>query len=424
MKDYSKKFLSNGLKVVTVPIPKAKSVTAMVLVGAGSRYETPQTNGLSHFLEHMVFKGSQKWPTAKEIASLVDGIGGDFNAYTDKENTIYYIKAASSYLELVLEVLSDITFNPLFLSNEIEKEKGVIVEEIKMYEDLPMRRVAEYFENLLYPKSPLGWDIGGTEKVIRGIKREDFLSYRQKRYVLENMLVVIAGGFSQKEGQTQVEKYFANYQSKGQVGKPNEKFIQKKPGLLLKSKKTDQAHLICGVRGNELGHQDRYVEAVLATILGGGMSSRLFTEVREKRGLAYYVRTENEHYLDNGYLATSAGVDIKRIDEAIKVILEEYAKIKKAKDVSPEELKKAKACLKGKFILDMEDSRNLGQHFGLDELLEGKGRSIEEVLRGIDQVSLADINRVANEFFKEERLNLAIIGPFEDDFEFAKLLHC
>jgi predicted Zn-dependent peptidase len=421
--DYDKVVLNNKLRLIMVPVPQAKSVTAMVMAGAGSRYEIPRTNGISHFLEHMVFKGSKKWPTAKELATLIDGIGADSNAGTGKEDTVYYIKAASQHLKLILEILADITFHPLFSEREIEKEKGVIIEEINMYEDLPMRRIQEYFENLLYPDSSLGWDIGGKAEIIKGIRREDFWAYRKNRYTAENMLVVIAGGFEKEKTLDWVNQYFDAKTEKVEILKPKERFAQEKPQIYLKTKKTDQTHLVCGVRGNALGHKDRYIESVLATILGGGMSSRLFTEVREKRGLAYYVRSDVEHYLDNGYLATSAGVDTKRADEAIKVILDEYQKIKNISELKAGELHKAKEYLKGRFILDLEDSRNLGQQFGSGELMEGKIRTREEILEGIDKVTLEDVNRVANEFFQNSKLNLAVIGPFEDDSKFAKLLH-
>jgi len=421
--EYQKIILKNGLRLITVCIPESKSVTAMVLAGAGSRYESARTNGISHFLEHMVFKGSKKWPTVREISTLIDGIGGDFNAGTGKENTVYYIKSASEHLKLILEVLSDVTFNPLFAEKEIEKEKGVIIEELNMYEDLPMRRVAEYFETLLYPHSPLGWDIGGKADIIRGIKRDDFLNYRKARYIAKNMVIVIAGGFEKEKALDMVNQFFTAKAEDGEIIKPQEKFIQKTSQMYLKTKKTDQTHLVCGVRGNALGHKERYIEAVLATILGGGMSSRLFTEVREKRGLAYYVRSETEHYLDNGYLATSAGVDTKRTDEAIKVILAEYQKIKSKTSLKPKELNKAKECLKGRLILELEDSRNIAQVMGMGELLEHKIRTPEEILKGIDKVSLEDVNRVANEFFQASKLNLAVIGPFEDKAKFAKLLH-
>lgn len=420
--EYQKTILKNGLRLITVCVPEAKSVTALVLVGAGSRYETPRTNGVSHFLEHMVFKGCKKYPTAKEIATLIDGIGGDFNAGTGKEDTVYYIKAASEHLKLILELLADVTFNPLFAEKEIEKEKGVIIEEINMYEDLPMRRVGEYFETLLYPNSALGWDIGGKEEIIRGIKREDFLNYRKDRYIAKNMVIVVAGGFKNEKALDLVNQFFTAKAEEGEIIKPQEKFVQAKPQIYLKTKKTDQTHLVCGVRGNHLGHKDRYVEAILAAILGGGMSSRLFTEVREKRGLAYYVRSEIEHYLDNGYLATSAGVDTKRADEAVKVILNEYEKIKNKGSIEAKELTKAKEYSKGRFILDLEDSRNLGQYFGSSELMEGKIRDREVILKGIEEVTLEDVNRVANEFFQSGRLNLAVIGPFEDSKKFEKLL--
>ncbi len=420
--DYKKTTLDNGLRLITIPMPQMASVTAMIMVGAGSRYETKETNGISHFLEHMVFKGTKKRPSALVISSVIDGIGADFNASTGKEETLFYVKTAKKHLPLALDVLTDMVLHSKIALAEVEREKGVIIEEINMYEDMPMRRVAEYFETFLYPDSSLGWDIAGQKEVIRKMTREDFTSYQKRLYFAQNMILVVAGGFQESQVKVLAEEYFGELKKGKKDSRANEKFSQQQPRCFLKTKKTDQTHLVLGVRGNPLGHKDRYIEAILVNLLGGGMSSRLFIQVRERRGLAYYIRSETEHYLDNGYLATTAGVDTKRADEAIKVILEEYQKITKSKEISPKELLKAKEFMKGRLILDLEDSRNVAALFGNQEILEEKIKTPEEMMAEIDQVTAEDVARVAREFFTNKRLNLAIIGPFEDQKKFSKIL--
>lgn len=404
-------------------MPGVESVTAMVLVGAGSRYETPETNGLSHFLEHMVFKGTQRRPSAFEISSVIDGIGADFNAATGKEETFFFVKSAKTHLPLALDVLVDMVLNPKIDAEEIEREKGVIIEEINMYEDLPMRRAPELFETLLYPNSSLGWDTAGEKEIIRKITREDFVSYRQRLYHPSNMLLVVAGGFDLEEVRRLAQEYFGSLEGKMEKPAVNEKFKQEKPQVLAKQKKTDQAHLVVGVRGNPLGHPDRYAEVILASILGGGMSSRLFIQVRERRGLAYYIKTDVEHYLDNGYLATRAGVKTEKAEEAIQVILSELQEICQTSSIADQELEKAKEFVKGRMILELEDSRHVAVLYGLQELLEEKIETPSQMIEQIDKVTKAEVARVAQEFFTNSRLNLSIVGPFEGKEKFQEILH-
>lgn len=419
--EVQKQTLKNGLRLITVPMP-VESVTVMVMVGAGSRYETEKIKGISHFLEHMVFKGTFKRPSARVLSSLIDGIGGYFNAATSKEETLFYIKSASKHLPLVVDVLADIVLNPKLVLDEIKKEKGVIAEEVNMREDIPMSQVADCFERLLYPGSSLGWDVVGEKETIKAISRKDFLDYREQLYFPQNMILVVAGGFNQAQVEQLVGDFLGGVKAKGSRPTSKEVFFQNKPQIFLKTKKTDQTHLILGVRGNPLGHPDRYVEAILATILGGSMSSRLFIEVREKRGLAYYIHTDVEHYRDNGYLATAAGVDTRRVKEAIKIILQEYQKIVKDSTINQKELEKAKDFVKGRLVLELEDSRNVASLYGSQELLEGQIRTPEEIMAGVDQVSVSDIARVAREFFTNERLNLALIGPEQNEANLKKIL--
>lgn len=418
---FEKITLDNGLRVIFAPLKSVMSTTAIVLCGAGSRYEKKETNGISHFLEHMFFKGTKKRPTAQEISHELDAIGADYNAFTGKEETAYHIKSASKHLPLVLDMLSDMVWNSTFVEAEIEKERGVIIEEINMYEDTPMRRVAEVYENLLWGDQPLGWDIGGRKEVIRKITKKDFRDYIDERYSPSNLVVSLAGNFDRNKAISVIEKTFGKFKGKDVPGFLPVSESQRRPAMVMTYKKTDQAHLVVGVRGFKTGHPDRYAAAVLGTILGGGMSSRLFVNVREKRGLAYYVRADHESYLDTGTLAAAAGVDLKRITEAIKVILAEFGEITKKK-VEDKELTKAKEYIKGKIILSWEDSRAVAISYGTDELLEGKVRMLPEYLKRIDEVTAADVLRVAKYLFNNHSLNLAVIGPFRDKAPFEKVL--
>lgn len=416
---YRKHVLSNSLRILTVPMPQVASVTVLIMVGAGSRYEEKNINGISHFLEHMAFKGTKKRPNALAISSLIDGIGGEFNAFTSKDHTGYFIKAASKHLPLLIDVLSDMLLHSKFDPEEIEKERGVIIEEINMFEDTPMRKISDLYENLLYGDTKLGRDIAGRKEVIRSVKRDDFLSYTDRFYGPGNTLVTIAGGI--KEISNLIEKYLGDWKKKEIVKPDVMPDGQKEPQLLLKFKDTQQAHLCLGVRSYHLTHPKRYALAVLTAILGGGMSSRLFIQVREKRGLAYYVRSSNEEYTDVGNFVTQAGVDVKRIDDAIKVMLDEFGKIA-AEKVTEEEMVKAKEFLKGRFILDLEDSKSVAALFATTEILEGRVRTPEEIMRKIDQVTIDEIQKVAFDIFRKETLNLAIIGPYKEEERFKKLL--
>ena len=391
------------------------------MVGAGSRYETRKNNGISHFLEHMAFKGTKKRPTAQIIASTIEGIGAEFNAYTSKDHTGYYIKAAKKHLPLLIDVLSDMLLNSKYDTVEIEKEKGVIIEEIRMYEDMPMRKIGDLYENLLYGDTPLGRDIAGTEEVIRQITREDFVTYVENYYAPGNTVVVLAGAVEEMSAGKLLEEKLGKWKKKGVPAFEKHPNNQSKPELLLHHKDTEQAHLSLGVRSYCLTDKRRYSLGVLSNILGGGMSSRLFTEVREKRGLAYYVRASGEYYQDVGNFLVQAGVDVSRIDDAIKVIIEELLKITDGK-IKDEELIRSKEHLKGHLILDLEDSKQVAGIFANSELLEGKIRTPDDVLNEIEKVSLSEVQKIACDLFSKNRLNLAVIGPYKEKAKFEKLL--
>ncbi|MCH7541830.1 insulinase family protein [Patescibacteria group bacterium] len=413
--------LPNNLKVLSRHVPEARSVTVLILIRTGSRYEEKRTNGLAHFAEHMFFKGTKKRPTTLEISSLIDGIGGEFNAFTSKEYTGYYIKARAKKFELLLDVLSDMIQNSKFDKDDIERERGVIFEELRMYLDTPMRHIGDVYENLLYGDQPLGWDIVGSLDSLKNIKREDFLRFQDAYYAPENMIVSIAGGVSHTDIKSITSKYLGKLKSKKTANYLPVKFAQEGPAVKLSSKKTEQAHFCLGVRGYPRGHKNHYKVVVLNAILGSSMSSRLFIQLRERRGLAYYVRSMFEEYHDAGTFFAQAGVAPGNIEQAIKVILEEYNKITTDK-IGAEELKRAKENIKGRLVLELEDSREMAMIFGIQQLLEGKIRTTSEIFKKIDEVSAEDVKKVASEIFKKEKLNLAIIGPYKDEGKFAKIL--
>ncbi len=421
--EYKLSRLKNGLRVLTVPLPSMESAAVTVWVKAGSRNESDETGGLSHFLEHMVFKGSKKRPSAKEIAQAIDAIGGEFNASTFKSWTNFYIKIRSELLPIAFDVLSDMVLNPLLKEKDIKREKGVILEEMAMYEDTPMHKIGDIFDRLIFKGNPLGRDIIGTAKSIKGIEKSDFVRYRNMYYGSNNMLVTVAGGVKEKDVFELAKEYFGSIKKvKTQpIRKIGNK--QKAPQTLLYSKKKEQAHFILGFLGNPMGSKDRFIESVLAAILGQGASSRLFIEVREKRGLAYAVKTSASHYLDAGYLETYVGADVKRVDEAIKVVLNEHYNLAAGKSkISAKELAKAKEYIKGHLALSLENTGMVSIFFGIKELLLNKVETPEGVFKGIDKVTVNDVIRVAKEFFVPERLNLAIIGPYKSQTRFEKLI--
>jgi len=413
--------LPNKLRVLVTPVLSVGSATALVLVAAGSRYEKKKINGLAHFAEHMFFKGTKKRPSAIDISSVIDGIGGEFNAFTSKEYTGYYVKAAANHLSLALDVLSDMLLHSKFDKSEIDRERGVILEELRMYLDTPMRHIGDVFEELLYGDQPLGWNTVGSVESLKNIERGDFLSYIDTFYRPANMIVSISGGVDAQKARFLVDKYLGSRKTK-----ETKKFLpavdsQKEAVVKLVNKKTEQGHFCLGVRSYRRGHPNRYKLAILNTILGASMSSRLFIQLRERRGLAYYVRSSVEEYHDAGFFVVQAGVEINKIKEAIKVSLEELAKLS-VKLVSDEELKKAKEYIKGKLILELEDSREVAGMFGSQLLLEGKIRTPQEIMEKIDAVKISDIQNVAYDIFKDSRLNLAIIGPYKDEEKFGKIL--
>lgn len=418
---FQKDSLPNGLRIITSPMSGVKSTTVLVLVGAGSRYEENENNGISHFAEHMFFKGTHERPTTFDISSTIDSVGGDFNAFTSKEYTGFYVKSASTHLDLALEVLADIILNSKFDSEEINRERGVILEEIKMYKDTPMRYVGTLFESLLYGDHPLGWDIAGRENTVRSIQREDFLHYLSLLYTPNNIIVCIGGDIEGKDVKSIIEKHFGSLKQRDIKNFEKISSIQAEPRVRLNFKETEQAHLALGVSAYPVDHPNRYPLAVLNTLLGGVMSSRLFISLRERQGLAYYVRSTVDEYLDTGNLSVQAGVRLDKIDESVKIILSEMARVAN-EEVSAVELNKAKENLKGKLILELEDSKEVSLLYSLQELLEKKIKSPEEIITKIDKVTTSAVLQVGKELFVSEKLNLAIIAPFKEESRFLEVL--
>lgn len=413
--------LKNGLTLITVPMPQLDSVTTLVAVGAGSRYETKRINGISHFLEHMFFKGSKKFPGAEIIATLVDGIGAVNNAGTEKEWTDYWIKSSAKDVELTTDIISSMLKEPLFLPEEIEREKGVIAEELRMYRDMPSRYVYDLYEQLQYGDQPLGWDIGGAEEVTNSLNRKDFLTYLKSLYSPKNMVLVYAGRLP-KDVKALAEKYFSDLPANSSHKfKPFNRRKQSRPLARVFFKQTDQANVILGVEGFNRYDKRKYVADVLAHILGVGMSSRLFIQVRERRGLAYHVNADTTHYIDAGHFSVFAGLKLEKVEEGLKVIKDELEATVK-KEVSPEELKKAKEMIRGHIALRSESTNFLAEHFGTNFVKDRKLETFDEYLAKVDQVTANDILVVARGLFQKNNYNLQIIGPFKSAKPFEKIL--
>jgi predicted Zn-dependent peptidase len=413
--------LSNGLTLITVDLPHLNSVTSLVGVGAGSRYEVKENNGISHFLEHMFFKGSKKYPSAEKISTIVDSIGAINNAATSKEWTSYYIKSSASHIELASDVLSSMLKDPLLAEDEIEREKGVILEELKMYKDMPYRYVGDLYEQLQFGDQPLGWEIGGDEKTVLSLKRNDLEKYIHSLYSAENMALVYVGKLP-KDIVSLAEKYFANV-VKGEVGKfvGFQKLAQRKPKVSIHYKKTDQANLVLGVEGFDRYDDRQYAAYILSVILGEGMSSRLFLQVRERRGLAYHINADHDPYKDAGTFTVYAGLKLDAVEEGLQVILAELNKMRQ-EDVLIEELNKAKEIIKGRIDLRTESTNFLAEHFGIEYILDKKLETFEEYKEKINAVTAEDIKEVASQLFKADRFNLQIIAPLKKEAPLEKLL--
>jgi len=418
---HKKTILENGLRVITVPMKDNPTVTVFVLVEAGSKYETKEKNGISHFLEHMCFKGTTNRPKSSDLSTELDNIGSVYNAFTSQEITGYYAKAQYTQLDKLLDIVSDMYLNPLFDEKEIEKEKGVIIEEINMREDLPQYKVQNLITELVYGDQPAGWDIAGPKENVKNMSREDFITYRNKFYTSGATTVIVAGNFEEARVVENIKQIFSTMPKLEKGKKEKIKEAQEKPEVILFKKETDQTHIVLGLR--TFGTYDKRERAmkVLVGILDAGMSSRLFKKLRDEMGVCYYIEAGQDALTDHGLFSVSAGVDNKRVKEVITVILEELNKLKNEL-VTPLELQKVKQNLTGTMYLGLESSDSLARFYGGQEIMNKPIKNPEQIKVEIESVTAEEIKTLAQEIFTDKGLNLAIVGRFEDKKEFEEIL--
>jgi predicted Zn-dependent peptidase len=406
--------LPNGVRILQAPMRDAKSVAVFVGVAAGSRYEQRQSSGIAHFAEHMFFKGTERRPTARDISVEIDGIGGEFNAFTGKELTAYYVKCGADSAGVALDVLADMFMHSRFAAAEIEREKGVIVEEINMYVDTPRDLIGQVFDRARFGDSPLGRPILGSKETVRGATRETFTDYLGAWYRPERIVVGLGGAVS-PELLDDARGRFGDLPAQATPAPPELVLpAPDGPQVEIERRDSDQAHLVLGVGGLPLTDRDRYVAAVLAVILGGGMSSRLFTEVRERRGLAYYVFAHHASYIEAGSLCVQAGVDVGRLQLAVETIWGELRRCA-TEPVPADELAKAKRYLTGRTVLGTEDPRGMILYGLRREIVEGRFVELDEVFAGLEAVTAEDVQRLAATLVTPAQATLAVVGPFDDD---------
>ena len=413
---YTKFKLSNGIRVFMVPKKETKAVSIEILFGAGSRYETAEISGIAHFLEHMAFKGTKKRPTTLDISREIDQVGGSFNAYTGEDMTGYWIRLQSEKLELAMDILSDMILNSKFEEKEITREKGVILEEMKMYNDNPRYLAGIKFQELIYGDTPLGRNIVGTEKTVKAIDRKKMIEFRSKFYNPDNMVIAIGGNINQKETKDLLEKYFNKIKGKTKESFEKNEIKQNKSIVKIYKKDVEQVNLAMGFRSFDRNHKDRYIQGLLAKILGGYMSSKLYIEVREKKGLAYSVSAFTDSYHDTGCFGIGGGFDPKKTPDAIREILKILREVKK-KGFSEKEINMAKENSVGKLVLSLEGASGWASSLAYDELYGMPIEMPDEIIAKTKKVSNKDIIRVANEIFKAENFNMVIVGPIDEKKE-------
>ena len=410
---YNKTVFDNGLRVVTSNMPHSHSVCVAVLVGTGSCYETKKQAGVSHFAEHLFFKGTERRPTSTEITQDIEGVGGIINGGTDKEITVYWCKVASPHFSIALDVLSDLLLNSRFDSKDIEKERQVIMEEISMNLDLPQHRVNMLIDQLLWPEQPLGREVIGYKQTVSSLTREQLLNYIARRYVPNNSVLSIAGNIRHEEAVAQIEPLFDSWPAGELVTDYTTNDKQTEARLRIEPKDIEQAHLCLAVHGFSRSHPRRFAIDLLNTVLGGGMSSRLFVEIRERGGLAYDIHSYTEHFLGSGSFGIYAGVDPEKTETAVAAIIKELSKIKQG--IAPSELARARELSKGRLYLRFEDSQNVALWYGSQEILLQQILDIDDVVSIVNAIAIDELQEVANETLTEKGLNLAITGPIKED---------
>ena len=417
---YQKSTLDNGLRILTSTMPYTRSVSISFFIGTGSRYEKDPQAGVSHFIEHLCFRGTARRPTAKDISTAIEGVGGILNGGTDKELTVYWCKVASPHLEIALDVLVDMLINSRFAPEDMEKERQVIIEEINMSHDSPSQRVGMLIDETLWPGHPLGRDIAGTRDSVSSISRKLMLDYLSDHYLPGNTVVAAAGDIQHEKMVNLVsqalDKWTGRQPKTGYLAYEENQF----PRLCIEKRDLEQVHLCLALPGLSLLHPKRFAVDLLNVILGDGMSSRLFTNIRDKLGLAYSISSYVDHFLDTGALTIAAGVETKNLTLAIKAIIEELAHLK---DKVPEtELNKAKEFSKGRLLLRMEDSRSVAGWIGGQELLINRVLTVDEVVSIIDGITAEELQKLAEEVLLGDKLRLAIVGPVSPDAPLEELL--
>jgi len=417
---YQKTTLDNGLRVITAAMPHTRSVCISIFIGVGSRYEAEPEAGISHFIEHLCFKGTQKRPTAREVSGAIEGVGGILNGGTDKELTVYWCKVAQSHFPIALDVLTDMILHSKFDPAEIEKERQVIIEEIKMNKDAPSQWVNVLIDDLLWPNHPLGRDVAGSKESVAAIPRDLMLDYRRSRYLPANSVVAIAGDIQHEEMIDAVSQALDSWAI--QPERPG--YLAYKPApaqrLQVETRDIEQAHLCLALPGLSLLHPKRFTLDLLNVVLGGGMSSRLFTEIRDKLGLAYSIHSYAEHFLDSGSVIVYAGVEPKKLETAVKAILEQLSQLRES--VPEAELSRAKELSKGRLLLRMEDSRSVAGWVGGQEVLAERILSVDEVISIIDAITAEELKQLAQELMVGDELRLAVVGPVGSDWPLEELL--
>ena len=417
---FQRAVLDNGLTVLTSSMPHTRSVSMAVFIGAGSRYESDELAGASHFLEHLLFKGTKNWPTARELSEAVEGLGGMMNASTDREMTVYWCKVASDHARQALAVLSDMMLNPIIDSSEMEKEREVVLEELRMTNDIPSNRVNLLIDEIMWPDQPMGRDVGGSQDSVRGITKDQILEYIRHQYNPSNAVITVAGNISHEETVDALAEVLREWKPEKSESWYPVQNGQESPRIGVEQRKTDQAHVCIGLPGLHIAHPDRFVLGLMNVILGEGMSSRLFLQLRENQGLAYDVHSSLNLFRDCGSLVVYCGVEPKKTQRAITSILEELHGLQA--NIPESELTKARELSKGRMLLRMEDSRAVAMWMGAQETLVGNVRTVDEVVELIDAVTIEDIERVAKDLIKEEKLSLAVVGPYRSEARFRNLM--
>lgn len=410
---YKKTKLANSLRIVTHSMPGTQSIALGIWIKVGGRYESIEFKGIAHFLEHLVFKGSKNY-SCRKIKESIEGVGGSLNGFTTEELTCYLVKIPHPYIDLVLDILSDMVINPSLQQKEIEKERTVIIEEIKMYKDLPQSYVHELLNKLLWPNQPLGMTISGQVESVSRIRREDLLAFKKQYYTPCNIVISAAGKLEHNRFRNRIEKFLCHLKDNNVNKFSKAKEMQDKPQLELLVKDTEQTHLALGFHSLKRDHSLKHALSLLHIILGANMSSRLFNEIREKRGLAYEIGTRVLRFQDTGAFIVHAGIDNHKVTEAIRLILKELGKIKN-KSVSNDEFRRAKEFYLGQLMLALEDTLDHMLWIGDSTATLNKTYSLEDIIKELNQIKPQDIQEVSRSIFKESNLNLALIGPFKDN---------